>query len=111
MNARKDQLLAEKTDLESQLSRFAKPTGAPGAYETTFPEDIGSRQDENASEVEEYVDHLSLEQTLEARLKDVMDALSKIESGTYGVCEETGEEISQARLEANPAARTTVHPE
>ncbi len=36
------------------------------------------------------------------------DALEKIEKGTYGYCEETGEPISLSRLEARPIATLSV---
>ena len=103
----KERLLAEKSRLESELSRFAKPTGAEGDYATKF-EDMGTDPDENASEVEEYVDNLALESNLEGQLRDVNDALAKIDKGTYGVCEKTGENISLDRLRAYPAARTAL---
>ncbi len=103
----KEKLLSEKNHLESELSRFATPTGAVGGYETRI-EDMGTDPDENASEVEEYVDNLGLEQNLEAQLKDVNDALIKMEQGVYGICEETGKEIALDRLEAYPAARTAL---
>ena len=35
-------------------------------------------------------------------------ALEKIEEGTYGYCEETGEPISIARLEARPVATLSL---
>lgn len=103
----KAKLASEKERLEKELSRFAKQTGAPGNYETKF-NDMGTDPDENASEVEEYVDNLGLETNLEGQLKDVADALAKMEAGTYGICEETGKEISLERLEAYPAARTAL---
>lgn len=103
----KGKLLADKTRLEEELSRFAAPTGTPGDYETKF-ETIGTDPDENASEVEVYADNLSLEGTLEDNLRDVNDALAKMTAGTYGVCEKTGKDIPLDRLEANPAARTVV---
>jgi len=36
------------------------------------------------------------------------DALARIEDGTYGFCEETGEPISVRRLEARPIATLSV---
>lgn len=42
------------------------------------------------------------------RLEDVERALAKIEEGTYGTCDDTGEEISKGRLEAMPEAVVTV---
>ena len=35
-----------------------------------------------------------------------LDALERIEKGTYGICEVGNEEIEEDRLNANPAART-----
>ena len=103
----KEKLVAEKSRLESELGRFASATGAEGNYETRMG-DMGTDEDENASEVEEYVDNLGLEQNLEAQLKDVHDALAKMEAGTYGVCETTGQPIDTDRLMAYPAARTAL---
>jgi len=37
-------------------------------------------------------------------LRKINSALSRIEDGTYGYCEETGEEIGLKRLEARPVA-------
>lgn len=44
----------------------------------------------------------------EGRLGDVERALEKIEEGTYGVCDDTGDEIPKGRLEAIPEAIRTV---
>ncbi len=103
----KAQLVAEKTRLEEELSRFATKK-RDGDYDTDFPADLGSEQSENAIETEEYIDNRALEQSLEAQLRDVMDALAKIENGTYGVDEETGEDIDIDRLHAYPAARGNI---
>ncbi len=104
----KGKLLEEKVNLEGELSRFAKSTGTEGSYETNF-QDMGTDEDEHASEVEQYVDDIALESNLETQLKDVIDALEKLEAGTYGVCEVSGEEISEERLRIYPAARTAIH--
>jgi DnaK suppressor protein len=37
-------------------------------------------------------------------IKKIDQALTRVEDGTYGYCEETGEEIGIARLEARPIA-------
>lgn len=103
----KQQLLGEKSRLEAELSRFAKSTGAEGSYETQI-ENIGTDPDDNATEVEGYVDNLALESNLESQLKDTNDALEKMEKGTYGICENSGKEISVERLKAYPAARTAI---
>ena len=41
-------------------------------------------------------------------ISKIDEALSRIENGTYGYCEETGEPISLARLEARPIATLSI---
>lgn len=64
------------------------------------------------------VDRASLEtdKALDLRTKDrarkligkINDALKRIEDGTYGYCEETGEPIGIERLEARPVATLSI---
>lgn len=103
----KEALIKEKTELEENLGRIAKPTDNKGDYETSF-EDIGRDVDDNITEVEQYTDNLSVETTLEKRLKDINDALGRMDGGTYGTCSDCDEEIEIERLRANPAARRCV---
>ncbi len=41
-------------------------------------------------------------------LREINQALAKIQDGTYGLCEGTGKPISKARLEAKPWARYSI---
>ena len=41
-------------------------------------------------------------------IKKINQALDRIENGTYGYCEETGEPIGLARLEARPVATLSI---
>lgn len=41
-------------------------------------------------------------------LHEIDDALNRVEEGTYGICDGTGEPIPRARLEAQPWARYCV---
>ena len=50
----------------------------------------------------------SVGEQIERRLREVERALQKIEEGTYGICEDTGETIPRGRLEAVPEAIRTV---
>lgn len=104
----KEKLLEEKTKVQQDLGRIAKPSTSAGDYETNFSE-IGTDEDENASEVEEYADNLALENTLEKQLKDILEALERIENGTYGKCENCDAEIPLERLRAYPAAKTCIN--
>ena len=50
----------------------------------------------------------ALIQQAERHLLDIRDALERLGSGRYGVCERCGAAIPVERLEARPVARTCV---
>ncbi len=50
----------------------------------------------------------TVEQVTERRLASVERALEKIEEGTYGLSDESGEQIPKGRLEAAPEAIYTI---
>lgn len=100
----KEKLLAEKERLESELAKIGTPTGKDEADFKTSWEDYGDKEDENAAEVAAYSDSLGLEATFEAELREVTEALERIERGTYGTCKSCGREINEARLEARSQA-------
>lgn len=98
------QLKAEKAQLEQELNRIAVPTGTPGEYETRF-EDFGREEGDSAAETEQYVDNMAIENTLEQKLQDVIEALDRISKGSYGKCALCGEDIVLDRLHAYPSAK------
>lgn len=105
----KELLLKEKETLEKSLLRIARPVDKKGGdYETSFDE-IGTDRDDNATEVDQYTENLSVETTLEKKLQAVLDALERIEKGTYGICENCHKKIDPERLRANPSARTCLN--
>lgn len=57
-----------------------------------------------------YDQSLSLDLAASQRklLKEIDDALDRIEKGTYGVCEMTGKQIGKARLNAKPWAKHSI---
>ncbi len=59
-----------------------------------------------ADKYEDLANRSGIVSDLEARFNNINRALGKIEMGTYGSCEISGEAIEVERLEANPAART-----
>lgn len=66
---------------------------------------------EEADEASEEITHLEIElkkKNLNESLDLVNKALAKIEDGTYGTCEPSGELIDQARLKAYPEAPTCL---
>lgn len=62
----------------------------------------------NADLVESWNEKRATLSDLEIEYRDIKRALQKIESGTYGVCEISGEPIEEKRLEARPDARTCI---
>ena len=108
LNELKEALLGEKAELESNINRIAKPINKrEGDYETSF-DDIGTDKEDNATEVDQYTQNLSIETSLEKKLQDIIDALEKMEKGIYGICENCQKEIPIERLKANPSAKVCL---
>ena len=63
---------------------------------------------DSGSETFEREKDLSILEQLEAELAELQAALERIDAGTYGIDEVTGEPIVPERLEAMPAARTNI---
>ncbi len=108
----KEKLLSEKKRLETELSDLGRVNPSnPKDWEAVPGDDTVSHSaDENeaADRIEQFEENTAILKQLETQLNDVNDALQKIDAGTYGVCEVSGEQIPLERLEANPAARTTI---
>ncbi len=67
-------------------------------------DEYGSKDEENAAEVSEYQDTLSLEKNLEKSKADLEKALEQVDAGTYGKCQTCGKAIEPERLKLVPAA-------
>lgn len=61
-----------------------------------------------ASEEEEEVTNYQLIEREKDKIKEIKDALTRIEEGTYGICQETGDKIQKERLEAIPYTRYSI---
>jgi RNA polymerase-binding transcription factor DksA len=66
---------------------------------------------DGANETVEEQKDLSILESLEVELAEVEAALRRLDDGTYGVDEVTGERIDPDRLDARPEARTNVDTE
>ncbi len=98
----------ERMDVVGTLAEHGKKVeGNWQGVAQGFDENAADETDE-ADKMEELATNVPLVETLEARLKDIDDALAKMAAGTYGLSEDGGEEISIERLRANPAARTNI---
>lgn len=108
MEEMKSRLLTEKTKLETELSHFAhRNPKASDTFEADY-QDVGTDEGENAFEVAQFSDNLSLEQELENALKDVSSALGAMEKGSYGVCKYCKTPISEERLRIRPTSTSCV---
>lgn len=107
-DAYKARLADEKARLETELATIGRKNPSNPADWEAVPSDTGLESDPSdvADQIEGFEANTAILKDLEARYNDVLAALSRIEAGTYGVCEIGGEEIEEERLNADPAART-----
>ena len=101
--------------LESEQARVERLIGEfKGELGTSENDDISELADydqhpaDTASETFEREKDLSILEQLERELAELQAALARVDDGTYGIDEVTGEPIDPARLEALPTARTNV---
>lgn len=97
-----------KQRLEKELERITQEIDALGGLDVTYPESGSSSDDDNAAEISEYADEISLADRLAAELKDAKKALQAIENGTYGTCKYCGKDIDIKRLEARPTSSSCI---
>jgi RNA polymerase-binding transcription factor DksA len=97
--AARAQLDDERVSLRRQLAELGE-----GGEELSFDEGFADSSQVAAEQGEVR----ALVANLRSLLDDVERALGKIDAGTYGTCEECGQPIAAARLEAMPASRYCV---
>jgi DnaK suppressor protein len=91
----KTRLLEKEADLASTIARFQTEARGSGQAEVGDEADTAvSSEDTDTALYESGIEYQTL--------KDVRDALRRIENGTYGRCVDCGREIAPARLEAVP---------
>lgn len=106
----KAKLEANKNSIKKELESFAsEDPNLKHNWDAKFPNREDADKDESADDAQEYDNMLSLEHSLELKLKDVNMALEKIENGNYGICEKCGKKISDERLQACPEAKTCLN--
>jgi|SRR3989344_8306759 len=92
--------------LEKELESFAtEDKNLKGNWDAKRINAEDTDMEEKADEVEEYDNKLSLEHSLELKLKDVNAALEKMANSGYGICEKCGKEVEGERLLVCPEAK------
>ena len=101
INKLRDNLEAEQKRLVEELEQLQ--TSASTSDERREGSPFGKREEE-ATETLELEKRLALENRIRQELVGIEHALHKFEEGTYGFCDNCGQPIDPARLEALPQA-------
>ncbi len=101
MKSIKDMLLGMRETLVQEIARRSRAT-----TEGTTP-DIGDILDSVSEERTRELDMILTDRE-KKKLKQIDDALDRIEENTYGLCEECGVKIPKARLKVMPFAKHCV---
>ena len=95
-------LSVEKEDIIKNMDSLKKEVTS-----LVVEDEVGDMEDIAERQIDNTIDQAQLKR-LETELSEVNEALNRIHSGVYGICEKTGAKIPIARLLANPTARTIV---
>lgn len=107
LDAARARLLEERERIERLIAAREGDVEESGASDDEAAPEEYERGDLSRSIVEGEQQQALLAD-LRANLEEIDAALERIENGTYGIDEETGEPIAPERLEAFPTARTNV---
>ena len=102
----KDKLLEERQRVEGLVR--AETERRSVLNDTTDHERYGNHPADEAGETFEKEKSLAIQGNLEVILEEVAHALHKFDAGTYGRCDECGNDIPYERLEVRPQATLCV---
>jgi len=100
-NILRSRLESERKRLLEELEQLKARAGPKDERREGSP--FGKKEEE-ATETFELEKRLVLEKRIKEQLVDVEHALHKFDEGTYGLCDNCGQAIDPARLEALPQA-------
>lgn len=82
INTIKSELLKRKEQIAKDLEDISDIDNKDGKVK--FPE-YGDKSDENAQEISEYTTNLATDKVLHSTLRDINNALQRIEDNSYGL--------------------------
>jgi DnaK suppressor protein len=88
----------------AKVVRQMTDLGADESGELTGNVDYGDAFADGGAATAERTEVLGLVETLKNRLDDIDAALTRIEAGTYGICQNCGNEIGADRMEFRPTS-------
>jgi len=102
----RDLLLAKRRELVGDMSQMEREAlrSSGGTNLSTLPMHMADMGTDNYEQ--EFT--LGLVEKDRNLLREINQALAKIQNGTYGICEGTGKPIGRPRLEAQPWARYSI---
>jgi RNA polymerase-binding transcription factor DksA len=106
----KQKLGEEKAKLETELLKVGRKNPAnPTDWEPVPPQSETEADPIDSADITIGFDtNAAIVADLENRYNDVVAALARLEQGSFGTCEVSGESIEEERLNADPAARTCL---
>ena len=106
----KKELEGFKKKLEAIRQQLTKSVRNASEDVKALEEPKGYSQHQADEGTDGFDQHIAIEVSTKGQgvLREVDRALEKIEEGTYGICDISGEEIPRKRLEAIPYATMTV---
>ena len=107
-NEARERLQAEQSRVEGLVDGLKAELGTSENEDTSELSDYDQHPADTATETFEREKDLSILDQLERELAELHAALDRVDAGTYGVDEETGQPIDPARLDAFPTARTNI---
>jgi DnaK suppressor protein len=105
----RQRLDAERARLESELA-VLREVETEVRNEGAAPESggIGNHLADEGTQTFDIERSFAMEANLESLMAEVQHALHKFEQGTYGVCDDCGQQIAYERLEALPHASLCI---
>jgi DnaK suppressor protein len=95
-------LKGRRVELTAELERLTKPPAEGASI------GFGKRVGEGTTEAVERLATTATARSIAGSIADIDRALTKVDAGTYGVCDSCGDPIPEARLEALPATALCV---
>lgn len=110
MPLKKAEIAKFKERLEEMRDKLTHQYSTAAVEVQTPDEATGYSQHQADEGTDDFDRTISIELTTKEQelLRQILRALEKIQDGTYGVCDISGDEIPRARLDVMPYACTTV---
>ncbi|MBI4260602.1 MAG: TraR/DksA C4-type zinc finger protein [Actinobacteria bacterium] len=101
-------LEGERSELEAQLKELEESSFSTGQSELSGEVGFDEEYADAGTATFERERDLSIENNVRDLLEKIRRALSRMDAGTYGICERCGRPIEKARIKALPYANLCI---